>query len=79
MTPADLEALADRWPADAAFQYGDRVTTPREPFWIGTVCGWYRNSKGRWGFNVEAEAIPLAIHVYPQTGLRALAKDNQDG
>lgn len=58
------------WPEDAAFAYGEFVTTPRAPFWRGTVCGWYRNSEGRLGFNVEAEAIPLAIHNYPQSGLR---------
>lgn len=63
------------WPADAQFQLGDHVTTPREPFWEGRVCGWYRNSDGRLGFNVEAFAIRLAVHNYPQTGLRLSTKD----
>jgi hypothetical protein len=76
--PAFLAALStpaaqpvEGWPVDAQFKLGDVVSTPRAPFWRGTVCGWYRNSEGRLGFNVEAEAIPLAIHNYPQTGLVA--------
>jgi hypothetical protein len=67
------------WPVDAQFLLGDVVSTPRAPFWRGTVCGWYRNSEGRLGFNVEAEAIPLAIHNYPQTGLVAAPQQAREG
>ena len=76
MLPEIIAALATtphqsrEWPADAEFQFGQRVTTPRKPFWEGVICGWYLNSEGRLGFNVEATAIPLAIHNYPQSGLR---------
>ena len=70
MTAPDTPAAA--WPADATFQLGDHVTTPRAPYWTGRVCGWYRNSEGRIGYAVEADAIPLAIHVYPASAIRSL-------
>lgn len=44
---------------------GDRVTTRRFPFFIGRVCGHYKNSRGRRGVTVEADAIPGLIHIYP--------------
>ena len=66
-----LSPTRDEWPSDAEFQENDLVTTPREPFFAGRVCGWYRNSAGRLGFNVESTLIPKLIHNYPQSGLRA--------
>lgn len=65
------DAREGDWPADALFNFNEAVTTRRKPFWVGQVCGWYRNGDGRLGYNVEAEAIPGAIHVYPEAALTA--------
>jgi len=73
-----MKSFQPAWPIDGRFSFGDRVTTPRAPFWEGRVCGWYRNSNGRLGYAVEAAAIPLAIHVYPESGL-ALIEDTPHG
>lgn len=63
-----LETVRD-WPSDAALFENDHVTTQRKPFFVGRVCGWYRNADGRLGYCVEADAIPGLIHIYPATAL----------
>lgn len=72
MTDNPFSAYAhtrDNWPEAAKFKFGASVSTPREPFWRGFICGWYINSNGRFGYNVESYAIKGAIHNYPETGL----------
>lgn len=62
------------WPADGYFNLDDKVTTLRSPFFIGRICGWYRNSEGRLGYTVEADAIKGLIHIYPQTALQEIIR-----
>jgi hypothetical protein len=57
------------WPADGLFDLDEKATTRRKPLFKGRVCGWYRNSDGRLGYTIEADAIPGLIHIYPQEAL----------
>lgn len=64
------------WPADAVFQFGDRVQRsnlsngkPPAYRFPGKICGWYRTPKGSIGYAVSNVYEPACIQIFPQSGL----------